>query len=144
MSCGKLIICTTILAALAMCSSASAADWVQARKLLASDGAASQRFGISVDIDGNIVIIGTRNTGSAYLFDATSGEELFKLTADDAESGDDFGFSDAGAGIGLVHFQRRFGQFADSLAAGYHQPDTGIVDIKTGNLPCHGQSPSYE
>ena len=101
--CRKLILYIAIAAALAISSSACAADWEQVGKLLASDGAAYQRFGTSVDIDGNIAIVGTDEAGSAYLFDVTSGEELFKLTDDDDEPDDDFGFSVAIDGdIGVV------------------------------------------
>ena len=67
-------------------------------KLTASDAAAGDEFGYAVKIDGNLAIVGAflnddtaHNSGSAYVFDVTTGEELFKLTAPDPEAGDEFG-----------------------------------------------------
>ncbi|MFT7541597.1 MAG: hypothetical protein ACI9K5_002569, partial [Gammaproteobacteria bacterium] len=67
-------------------------------KLLASDGAASDYFGYAVGVAGNRVIVGARGTdangtesGSAYIFDVTTGLELSKLTATGGEPFDIFG-----------------------------------------------------
>ncbi len=67
-------------------------------KLTASDGNANDEFGHNVAICGNIVIIGARTdsdlasrAGSAYLFDATTGNQLSKITASDAAIDDYFG-----------------------------------------------------
>jgi outer membrane protein assembly factor BamB len=72
----------------------------QLAKLTASDAAADDQFGASVAINGNSAIIGAwldddsgSASGSAYLFDITTGQELFKLTASDAAAGDRFGAS---------------------------------------------------
>ena len=69
-------------------------------KLLADDGEAGDSFGRSVAISGGIAIVGARNdqdngslAGSAYLFDITTGEQLFKLLAEDGAVGDHFGNS---------------------------------------------------
>jgi FG-GAP repeat protein len=69
-------------------------------KLTASDGAYQNLFGGSVAISGNRAIVGayqdshTRTYGgSAYLFDAITGQQLFKLTASDTADGDYFGNS---------------------------------------------------
>ncbi len=73
-------------------------------KLTADDAEAGDYFGWSVSISGDIAIVGARRddgggdeSGSAYLFDVTidvtTGRQLFKLTADDAEAGDRFGWS---------------------------------------------------
>lgn len=68
-------------------------------KLLPSDGAANDFFGHGIGIDGNIAIVGSHGdddngltSGSAYLFDVTTGNELFKLTASDGAAGDEFGY----------------------------------------------------
>jgi hypothetical protein len=75
------------------------------QKLLASDGAAGDRFGsgygakgLSMSGDGSIIVIGAylhnSQTGAAYVFiKNASGQwkEVQKLTASDAESGDYFG-----------------------------------------------------
>jgi len=75
-------------------------------ELTADDAAIGDQFGYSVAVDGNVAIVGARlddeagtNAGAAYLFDGTTGEQLFKLTADDAADGDEFGCSVAISGI---------------------------------------------
>ena len=77
----------------------------QLRKLTADDGEVCDTFGCSVSISGNTIVVGAVgdddacpsdpecNSGSAYVFDAATGEQLFKLTADDAAEDDNFGIS---------------------------------------------------
>jgi len=72
----------------------------QLRKLLPGDGEEGDRFGSAVAIDGGIALISASadddqgtDAGSAYLFDLASGQELFKLLPDDAETFDGFGVS---------------------------------------------------
>ena len=74
-------------------------------KLLANDGAAYDDFGCSVAISGDIAIVGARedyhngaDSGSAYLFDTTTGQQIAKLLADDGETDDGFGRSVAISG----------------------------------------------
>jgi outer membrane protein assembly factor BamB len=74
-------------------------------KLTPSDGATDDYFGSSVAVSGNIAVIGAlydddtgTNSGSVYIFDTTNGNELFKLTASDAASRDEFGSSVAASG----------------------------------------------
>ncbi|CAK0874638.1 unnamed protein product [Prorocentrum cordatum] len=71
-------------------------------KLVASDGAAGDRFGFSVAVssDGARVVVGSRydndqgfNSGSAYVLDGATGERLLKLVASDGAAGDFFGSS---------------------------------------------------
>tara|TARA_B100001093_G_scaffold507370_1_gene567810 strand:- start:3431 stop:6016 length:2586 start_codon:yes stop_codon:yes gene_type:complete len=69
-------------------------------KLTASDAAASDGFGRGVSISGNYAIVGSggnddvpNNSGSAYIFDVTTGNEIRKLTASDAAANDYFGDS---------------------------------------------------
>jgi WD40 repeat protein len=71
---------------------------VQLRKLVASDRAAADRFGESVAIENGLVVIGApwdddagSKSGSAYIFDATTGAQLHKLTASDGATNDEFG-----------------------------------------------------
>ena len=67
-------------------------------KLLAPDGTSVDKFGSSVALDENYALIGSQwdddngfSSGSAYLFDITSGDFLHKFTAPDAAGNDLFG-----------------------------------------------------
>ncbi|CAK0819346.1 unnamed protein product [Prorocentrum cordatum] len=68
-------------------------------KLVASDGAVSDKFGISVAVssDGARVVVGASgddsNTGAAYVLHGTTGERLLKLVASDGAPADLFGCS---------------------------------------------------
>lgn len=77
-------------------------SWAQEAKLLASDRAAKDLFGWSVDISGDAVVVGAiRNddngffTGSAYIFRFNSSNwvEEAKLLPSDSAYWDEFGFS---------------------------------------------------
>ena len=81
----------------------------QIAKLLADDGAARDLFGISVAISGATAIVGAHwdddngtDSGSAYLFDTTSGKQIAKLLANDGAAGDWFGFSVAISGAAAI------------------------------------------
>ena len=70
------------------------------KKILAPDGAREDSFGESVAIDGNYALIGSQedddngnNTGSAYLFNISSGDLLQKFTAPDGAPNGLFGES---------------------------------------------------
>lgn len=73
----------------------------QTFKLTASDGAADHRFGVSVAVSGDTAIVGASygvddngtDSGAAYLFDATTGDQIAKLTAPDGKARDFFGYS---------------------------------------------------
>ena len=86
------------------------ADWdpmedTETAKLTASDGADDDWFGVSVALDGNTAVIGASgdddkgiDSGSAYVFVKLSGawangNQTKKLTADDGEAQDNFGYS---------------------------------------------------
>ncbi|CAK0884978.1 unnamed protein product [Prorocentrum cordatum] len=73
-------------------------------KLVASDGAVFDEFGwlVAVSSDGARVVVGAvgdddqgTNSGSAYVFDGTTGERLLKLVASDGAGSDSFGYSAA-------------------------------------------------
>ena len=80
-----------------------AENWGEVKKLVASDAAADDIFGITVAVDGDVAIVGAdredsggTNTGAAYLFSRDEGGadnwgELIKLTASDAQDQDEFG-----------------------------------------------------
>ena len=71
-------------------------------KLLASDGAADDQFGISVAMDRDTVVVGSHGAnglrGKAYVFTKpvggwVNGNETARLTASDRQDGDQFGLS---------------------------------------------------
>ena len=68
--------------------------------LKAPDGAAGDWFGYFVSLSGNTALVGSpfdddkgTDSGSAYLFDVTTGNLLHKFTAPNGAAGDRFGFS---------------------------------------------------
>lgn len=92
---------------------ASTGIFTQTHKLFASDAQAYDRFGISVAIDNDILIIGAaaddssvEDTGSIYVFEKSkqTGEfsEKYKLTADDGKQVIYFGIATAVRGNTLV------------------------------------------
>src|SRR4051812_21014889 len=69
-------------------------------KLIATDAAANDYFGVSVAVSGGAALVGAmfdddggQDSGSAYVLDSTNGAPLGKLTANDAAPMDDFGYS---------------------------------------------------
>ncbi|RIK69216.1 MAG: hypothetical protein DCC65_00255 [Planctomycetota bacterium] len=72
--------------------------WTQQAKLVALDGASNDGFGVSVDVSGDTIVVGSPfagTAGSAYVF-MRSGEawnQQAKLTASDAAANDTFGIS---------------------------------------------------
>lgn len=104
------------LVPLAACLLQTAAATAQGRfteplhALHPDDGAAGAAFGYSVAVDNGIVLVGApeaespgSSTGGAYLFDATTGQQTFKLTIDDLPSDARLGHSVAIAdGLALV------------------------------------------
>ena len=80
----------------------SGTSWTEQAKLTASDGAADDRFGLSVSVSGDTAVVGAfwdddngSDSGSAYVFVRSSGvwTQRQKLTASDAAAGDSFGCS---------------------------------------------------
>lgn len=89
------------------------------RKLTASDAAKDDQFGRSVAIDGETVVVGapqwlyegSPRPGVAYVINATTREEVRKLTAFDGAANDAFGSS-----VGLSHNIAIVGAVASSHA----------------------------
>jgi hypothetical protein len=82
-------------------------SWSQQAKLIAADGAANDRFGQSVSISGDSVVISaildngnTEKSGTAYIFtrSGTTWSQQVKLTAADGATDDLFGLSVAISG----------------------------------------------
>jgi hypothetical protein len=81
----------------------------QIAKLLPSDGAESDHFGISVAISGTTAIVGAPwdddngiHSGSAYLFDTTTGNEIAKLLPSNGGAEHHFGRSVAISGTDYI------------------------------------------
>jgi hypothetical protein len=98
-------------------------DWIETVKLMSTDAAAGDRFGGSVSISGDRVVVGAyrdddagSSTGSAYVYhwDGTNWNEQPKLTASDAAAGDSFGISVSVSG--------------DRVVVGAHGADDGGTD----------------
>ena len=81
----------------------SGASWSQQQKLVAADGAAGDRFGVSVSLDGETALVGAHRAsvggnssqGAAYVFtrSGASWSQQQKLTAADGAASDQFGYS---------------------------------------------------
>ena len=105
------------------------------RKLTAPDGAANDSFGGSVSLYGDTALVSSNvdddkglNSGSAYLFDVTTGNLLHKLTAPDGSGGDIFGISvSLSANTALIGSYRDDDKGTDSGSA-------YLFDVTTGNL----------
>ena len=84
-------------------------DGTQIAKIQAGDKAAGDQFGFSVAVSSNRIVIGaplegpggSAYSGSAYIFDI-HGNQLTKITANDAEAGDAFGISVAASDTKIV------------------------------------------
>ena len=98
-------------------------DPQQLAKLIASDAAAGDRFGTSVAVDGDTVVVGVpyddhsnrTDAGSAYVFVRSAGVWTVqaKLTASDAAASDYFGYSVSVSGDTAV-----IGAYEDDHAGG--------------------------
>ncbi len=120
-------------------------NWGQVKKLIASDGAAEDRFGESVAISGDYVVIGARlddsignASGSAYLFErnregTNSWGQIAKLTASDAATDDLFGASVAISDDTVV-----VGAFGDD-DAGASSGSAYLFDRNQGGADSWGQ-----
>jgi len=127
----RAVICFAVLA---IATGAQATPFDVEQKVTASDAASDDRFGWSVGVSGNVAIVGARldddagsASGSAYLYNATTGSELFKLTADDAGFQDTFGHSVAISGNRAI-----IGARYDS-DAGSNSGSAYLFDVTNGN-----------
>jgi hypothetical protein len=111
--------------------------WTQEAKVLASDGAASDYFGLSVAIDGNTAIVGAcgdddngSTSGSAYvfLFDGSNWVQQAKLLAPDGAAYDNFGYVAVDGDIALVGVSQD-DDYGDSSGSAYVFPTTIPGDI---------------
>jgi hypothetical protein len=103
------------------------------RKLHSSDGAPSDSFGSAVAIDWNRIVVSApwnddwaADSGSAYIFDVDTGQQLFKLGASDAGAGDHFGDAVAIGGNLVV-----IGA-PEQDTVGYNAGAAYVFDVRTG------------
>lgn len=79
-------------------------SWIEEAELTAGDGQPSDVFGWSVALDGDRALVGAIDADSVagavyvFTFDGTSWSEQARLTPDDAEAGDTFGWNISLAG----------------------------------------------
>jgi hypothetical protein len=109
--------------------------WAEQVKLLASDGAADDAFGVSVAVSGETAVIGAigtddkgPNSGAAYVFTRVAGgpwTEQAKLLPSDGTAGDRFGFSVAVSGETAV--------IGAPFRDGDTGPDSGAAYVFTGD-----------
>ena len=115
-----------------------AGNWGEVTKLTASDAEADDRFGQRVAVDSDTIVVGANredevalNAGAVYIFQRDEGGpdnwgEVKKLTAADAEAGDEFGFSAAVSGDTIVVGANGEDEVATSAGAVYiFQRDEG-------------------
>ena len=103
-------------------------------KLLADDGAASDRFGHSVAISDTVAIVGSHHnnengadSGSVYIFDICTGKQIAKLLPNDGAAGDIFGISLAVSGITAIVGATGDDENGNNAGAAY------LFNISTGN-----------
>ncbi|EAM47480.1 FG-GAP repeat protein [Crocosphaera watsonii WH 8501] len=99
------------------------------------NGAAGDLFGFSVSLSGNNALVGSHfdddkgtDSGSAYLFDVTTGNLLHKLTAPDGAAGDQFGFP-----VSLSDNTALIGGFGDD-DQGLNSGSAYLFDVTTGDF----------
>ena len=121
--------CLALLAAAAP----AATVWQQVGKFTAEDGAAADVLGNSVGVDGVTAIAGALHdddngddSGSAYVFDVLTGEQLAKLTAADGTAGDEFGYAVAISG-NIAVVGARYDNVADTESGSAY-----VFDVTTG------------
>ncbi|NEQ41634.1 MAG: hypothetical protein F6K40_37755 [Okeania sp. SIO3I5] len=105
------------------------------QKFTAPDGSADDLFGISVALSNNIALVGSyldddkgSRSGSAYLFDTTTGSLLHKFTAPDGSASDQFGVS-----VALSNNTVLIGSHYDD-DEGLQSGSAYLFDTTTGNL----------
>jgi hypothetical protein len=132
-------------------------SWVQQYKLVPSDGAEQDRFGISAAICGDYAVVGAKydddkgfNSGSVYVFkrEGTTWTQQAKLTASDGASSDYFGTAVAisgdviisgapgvgalGAYSGAAYVFRRSGTTWNQEARLFYGPSDGEFGVAVG------------
>ena len=108
--------------------------WAEEQKLTASDGAASDEFGLAVAMEGDVIVIGAPRAdvggldavGAAYVFryDGTTWNEEQKLTAGDGLGFDEFAFS-----VGISGTRIAVGAHRDDSTGGTNTGSAYVFDF---------------
>lgn len=121
--------------------------WVEETRLVASDAASGDTFGVSVAIDGNTVVVGAtgvdrekeENAGAAYVFARQEGgwKQKARLVAPSPVADDSFGAAVAIQGITIVvgADSKDYGPIVDAGAAFVFIERGGSWDRKATLLP---------
>lgn len=111
-------------------------SWVEEARLLASDGAATDRFGESIGISDNVVIIGAdldddhgSDSGSAYIYrwNGVAWSQEAKLTATDGAAGDWFGCAVAVSGDRAIVGARNDDDMGNASGSAYMYHDSSLA-----------------
>jgi len=120
----------------------------QTFKLLPGDGAASDRFGNWVGVSGTIAIVGAHvnddigiDSGSAYLFDTSTGDQIAKLIPGDGAAYDLFGMVAISGTTALVGASGNDDNGSQSGSAYIFDTTTGTQIAKL--LPSDGEPNDY-
>ncbi|MCX6672102.1 MAG: FG-GAP repeat protein, partial [Euryarchaeota archaeon] len=117
--------------------------WTQQQKLLASDGAAGDSFGVATALDGDTAIIAAcydddngANSGSAYVFTrtGTTWTQLQKLLAPDGAAGDQFIICSLDGNTALMSAWQDDDNGANSGSAYVFTKTAGLTYSITGGL----------
>lgn len=121
----------------------SLADGSLIRKINASDPGIADQFGFSVAIDNGTLVVGSdqdnvfsNDSGSAYIFDLATGNELFKIFPTDGAREDKFGHSvDIHNGVVVVgsHQDDDLGSLSGSAYLFEAATGTQIVKMRPSN-----------
>ena len=106
---------------------------LQTGKLLANDGKTYERFGEAVDIEGRFAIVGAPaaetgayGPGAAYVFDITTGNQLFKLEPNGTTAS-------FGGGV-AIHGDIAVVSGSTPIQFGGSATSTYLYDLNSGNL----------
>lgn len=114
----------------------------QLRKISPNDGEVIEEFGRAVALDHGLAVVGAHfdddngsQSGSAYLFDATTGQQLDKLLPHDGGPNDAFGFAvDVANGVAIV------GAYLDD-DAGLNSGSVYVTALDPGDLVITSANP---
>lgn len=135
-------------------------DWVPVKQLVASDAGSYQTFGQSVDIDGDVIIVGADSEGAAYIFYRNEGGEdnwgqVAKLVGSSTDyygdsvavSGDtaivsEYGNDDAGdtAGAAYVYYRDEGGSNAWGQVKELTASDAAAGDVFGSSVAIDGDA----